>query len=132
MEVPDIGMGSPPAAMRERVLASLAELVAGGMAERMRRDAAARVLVTARQVMALAAAGDGHGLRTTPPGRDARLVMGLAAAWNPGILTAAEFIEALAPAETDALLAAARPWATKVWDAPLPPAEKRRRLAVAG
>ena len=118
--------------MRERVLASLAELVAGGMAERMRSDAAARVLVTARQVMALAAAGDGHGLRTTPLGRDARLVMGLAAAWNPGILTAAEFIEALAPAETDALLAAARPWATKVWDAPLPPAEKRRRLAVAG
>ena len=137
--MPDVGMSQPSAAMRERVLASLAELVSGGMAERMRRDAATRVLVTARRLMALTASGYGLGERpggaTSGPaaGADARLVTELAAAWDPEALTAAEFVEGLAPAELDALLAAARPWATRVWHAQLslPEAEKHRRLAAA-
>jgi hypothetical protein len=134
--MPDVGMSLPPAAMRERVLASLAELVAGGMTERMRRDAAARVLVTARRLMALSAAGYGAGGR---PGREApaaagdRIVTDLATAWEPEVLTAAEFAETLTPTEIDTLLSAARSWATRVWDEQLPLSaeEKRRRLAAA-
>lgn len=134
--MPDVGMSLPPAAMRERVLASLAELVSGGMAERMRRDAAARVVVTARRLLALSATGFGAGAQ---PGRDDpglaahRTVTEHAAGWDPEVVTAAEYVDGLAPAELDALLAAARPWAERVWAAelPLPAEEKSRRLAAA-
>jgi hypothetical protein len=135
--MPDVGMSLPPAAARrERVLASLAELVAGGMAERMRRDAAARVLVTARRLMALSATGYGTGGRPgqeAPAAAEHRIVTDLAMAWDPEVLTAAEFVETLTPTETDTLLSLARSWATRVWDEELPLSaeEKRRRLAAA-
>ncbi|MGG5818493.1 hypothetical protein [Falsiroseomonas sp. HW251] len=95
---------------RERVLAAAAEFADGGLAERMRLDAAARVVVTARRLLGVAP-------REAATGASAAPVLRVARAWDPAALTAAEHVEHLAPAELDAFLAAAPRWAANLRDA---------------
>lgn len=95
------------------VLAAVVELAEGGLAERMRLDAAARVLVTARRMLRIAP-------HQAAAGQAAEVVLRVARAWDPAATTAAEHVEALAPADLDAFLAAAPRWAASVRDAALP------------
>lgn len=97
-------------AERGRVLAAVAELADDGLAERMRLDAAARVLVTARRMLTLAP-------RDAAQGQASAVVLRIARGWDPAATTAAEHVEALAPTELDAFLAAAPRWAAAVRDA---------------
>jgi hypothetical protein len=96
------GAGSEPG----RVLAAVAELAEGGLGERMRLDAAARILIMARRTLGMAPRG--------VVGPQASIVLRIARAWDPAVTTAAEHAEGLAPAELDAFLAAAPRWAAAV------------------
>jgi hypothetical protein len=96
-----------------RVLAAVVELAEGGLAERMRLDAGARVLVTARRMLAIAP-------REAAAGQAAEVVLRVARAWDPAATTAAEHVEALVPGELDAFLAASQRWAASVRDATQP------------
>ena len=95
---------------RGRVLAALAELAGGGLAERMRLDAASRILVTARRMLEVSP-------REAAAGSDAVIVLDVARDWDPAVTTAAEHVEALAPVELDLFLAAAPRWARDVREA---------------
>jgi hypothetical protein len=101
------GMGR---ADRGRVMAAVAELADSGLAERMRLDAAARVLVTARRMLAMAP-------REAASGPASTTVLRIARSWDPMATTAVEHVEALAPVELDGFLAAAPRWAASVRDA---------------
>jgi hypothetical protein len=108
--MPDVVVQRMVRAEPGRVMAAVVELAEGGLAERMRLDAAARVLVTARRMLALAP-------QEAAAHRAAEVVLRVARAWDPSATTAAEHVEALAPAELDAFLAAAPRWAAAVRDA---------------
>jgi hypothetical protein len=95
---------------RGQVMAAVAEIAEGGLSERMRLDAAARVLVTARRLLTLAP-------REAATGAAAAIVLRVARAWDPAATTAAEHVEDLAPGELDLFLAAAPRWAASVRDA---------------
>uniref|UniRef100_UPI0022EB1E6D hypothetical protein n=1 Tax=Falsiroseomonas oryzae TaxID=2766473 RepID=UPI0022EB1E6D len=97
-------------AVRGRAMAAVAEFADGGLAERMRLDAATRVLVTARRLLSVAP-------REAASGAAAGVVMRVARSWDPAATTAAEHVEALPLAELDAFLAAAPRWAAGVRDA---------------
>lgn len=107
-----------PQLERGRVMAAVAELAEGGLSERMRLDAAARVLVTARRMLTLAP-------REAATGAAAATVLRVARGWDPSVTTAAEHVEQLAPADLDAFLAAAPRWAASVREA----ARETRRAA---
>lgn len=107
--MPEMAQGSARVE-RGSVMAAVAELAGGGLHERMRLDAAVRVLVTARRMLAVAP-------REAAAGPAASVVLRVARAWDPAATTAAEHVEALAPAELDAFLAAAPRWAASVRDA---------------
>jgi hypothetical protein len=94
--------------MRDRAMATLADLMSGGFAERMRIEAAARIIVTARRVAVLAPED------AAVPG-DAGGISDIAARWDARVMTVAEFAESLNPAELAALLDAAPAWAEHVW-----------------
>ncbi|HEV7263864.1 MAG TPA: hypothetical protein VGN83_02955 [Falsiroseomonas sp.] len=93
-----------------RVMAAVADLADGGLAERMRLDAAARVLVVVRRALAVAP-------REAAAGPASATVLRVAHGWDPAATTAAEHAEALAPVELDGFLAAAPCWAAAVRDA---------------
>ena len=90
-----------------RVLAAVADLAGPGFAERMRLDAATRVLVTARRLMRVAPGAAATGAASAT-------VLRVARAWDPAATTAAEHVESLPPAQLDAFLAAAPRWAASV------------------
>jgi hypothetical protein len=90
-------------------MAAVAEMADGGLSERMRLDAAARVLVVARRMLAVAP-------REAAMGAAAGAVLRVARGWDPAVTTATEQVEALAPADLDAFLAAAPRWAASVRD----------------
>lgn len=95
---------------RARVIQAAAELAGSGLAERMRLDAATRVLVTARRLLSVA-----PGAAMAGPG--AAIVLRVARAWDVAALTAAEQVESLPPAELDEFLSVAPRWAAGVRDA---------------
>lgn len=103
---------------RGRVMAAVAELAEFGLSERMRLDAAERVLVTARRMLVVAP-------REAASGAASAVVLRVAQAWDPAATTASEHVEHLDPAELDAFLAAAPRWAASVRDA----ARETRRAA---
>lgn len=111
--MPDAGLILSPEAMRHRALDTLACLVGGRFGERMRMEAAARIIVTARRVALLAAAGTLAPLPATE--RPAALITTVAEAWDAAVMTVNEFIETLEPAEIAAILAEAPAWADDVW-----------------
>jgi hypothetical protein len=103
---------------RDRVMAAVEELAEGGLAERMRLDAAAHVLRTARRVLAVVP-------REAASDVAASAVLHVARAWDPHATTAAEHVEHLSPPELDAFLAAAPRWAASVREAGAAPASRR-------
>ncbi len=92
-----------------RVMAAVVEMADGGLSERMRLDAAARVLVAARRMLDIAP-------REAATGTAAGAVLQVARGWDPALTTAAEQAESLAPAALDAFLAAAPRWAASIRD----------------
>jgi hypothetical protein len=92
----------PPAARRRATLDALAGLAQGDLAERIRLEAAARILATTRRVAEMTAEG------SLPAGIPAPA---LALGWEPALTTAWEHAETLTPAEIDRLLAEAPAWA---------------------
>lgn len=87
----------------QATLDALQEMAAGGLAERVRIESVARILVLARRAAELSARG--------MLSRGDSLVDRTAARWEPSAMTAAEFAELLTPAERDRLIAAAPGWA---------------------
>lgn len=95
----------PAPSPAESTLAALADIAAGGLAEQLRIEAAARIVALARRSDSLSSRG-----LLPPAGRDS-VVDAIAARWEPSAMTAIEFAELLTPAERDLLIAAAPPWA---------------------
>lgn len=94
---------SPRRTPTQATLDALEDMASGGLAERVRIESVARILVLARRAAALSARG------LLPRGDS--LVDRTAARWEPSAMTAAEFAELLTPAERDRLIAAAPSWA---------------------
>ena len=109
--MPDAGLLLTPDAMRSRALETLASLVGGTFWEKMRIEAAARILVTARRVALLA---EGGQLEGAAPESTIRT---LAQLWDASAMTAHEFAETLQTAEIIGVLAEAPAWAEAVWAA---------------
>lgn len=105
----DAGLSLSPEAMRERALETLASLVGGTFWEKMRIEAAARIIVTARRVALLA---EGAALAGPPL---AGVILPIAARWDAAAMTAHEFAETLETAEVVAILEEAPGWAEAVW-----------------
>jgi hypothetical protein len=122
--MPDAGLSLSPDAMRGRALETLASLVGGTFWEKMRIEAAARILVTARRVALLAE----DDLLQGPAPEGA--ILSIAQRWDAGAMTANEFAETLETAEIVAILAEAPAWAEAIWAAQsrVPEAEKSRLL----
>lgn len=107
-----LGQSAPNTAMRESALLALAEISSGRFAERMRLDAASRLLVVVKRVLVLRAAG----LMAEPVPRPAqrRAVLEIdriVSPWNPTTTTAAEFVQDLAPSDVRLLVDLASVWA---------------------
>lgn len=107
--MPDAGLSLSPEAMRQRALETLASLVGGTFWEKMRIEAAARILVTARRVALLAESG---ALEGPPP---AGVILPIAARWDAVAMTANEYAETLETAEVVAILEEAPAWSEAVW-----------------
>ncbi|EHL96880.1 hypothetical protein HMPREF9946_04541 [Acetobacteraceae bacterium AT-5844] len=97
----------PAAARRRLTLDALNTLAQGDLAERLRLEAAARILCTARRAAELVASGELAGRVELPEA---------ARNWDASVMTAREFAEAMTPAQIDALLADAPRWAAGVLD----------------
>ena len=87
--------------MESLALDTLAEIANDNLAERMRQEAAARILVTARRLRPLATTGE-------------EAIEAPAANWDPAAVTALEFAEGLSPRALDNLLGAAPRWARRL------------------
>lgn len=122
--MPDAGLSLSPDAMRLRALETLASLVGGTFWEKMRMEAVARILVTARRVALLAESDLLDGAAAEG------LILELALRWDAGAMTAHEFAETLETAEIITVLAEAPTWAEAVWAAQgrVTEAEKARLL----
>jgi hypothetical protein len=107
--MPDAGISLSPEAMRQRALETLAALVGGTFWEKMRIEAAARIIVTARRMALLAESGALEG--AAPAG----VILPIAARWDAAAMTANEFAETLETAEIVALLEEAPGWAEAAW-----------------
>ena len=95
----------PPAARRRMTLDALTDLTQGNLADRLRLEAAARILCTVRRVAEMMQEG------SLPGGVAAPAVV---RDWNPRLTTAREQAETMTPAEIDRLLAEAPAWAEAV------------------
>lgn len=95
---------------------TLAELAEGGLAERIRLEQAARVIVTARRAADLAAAGAIRLPSVADPAVQA--VTEIARHWDAAAVTAFEYAETLPEAALDRLLRAAPAWAAAFSSAP--------------
>lgn len=107
--MPDGLMRRGPGSELGRVMAAVAEMADGGLSERMRLDAAARVLVAARRLLDIAP-------REAATGTAAGAVLQVVRSWDPALTTAAEQAEAMSPAALDAFLAAVPCWAASIRD----------------
>ncbi len=91
----------------ERVLSGLADLVNGGFAERVRLDAAARMLVLLRRAFDLARRGELPAPRAEGMAELEALLRG----WCAETLTAAEYVEGMQPEQLRVLTQRAPAWA---------------------
>ncbi len=103
--MPDAGLEISRDDMRQRAQRALEELADGSFAERMRLEAAARIIVTLRRVAVLAAEGEFGGAMPSGP------LAELAARWDATAMTASEFAETLTPTELALLTDGAPAWA---------------------
>jgi len=98
--------------MLDRTIQSLAELSSGGFTERMRLDAAARLLVTVHRVLRLREAGMMSAPDPWPPHRHELLeVERICAGWKPCEVTASEFVTDLPPADVTLMMELCPAWA---------------------
>lgn len=98
--------------MLARATAGLAELASGRFAERMRLDAAARLVMTIHRVLALRGAGMMPDPRPRPSQRRAVAeVERVAHDWNPASMTVREFVSELPPADVKVLIELSPIWA---------------------
>ncbi|MBC9179920.1 hypothetical protein [Pseudoroseomonas ludipueritiae] len=95
----------PPAARRRMTLDALTDLTQGDLADRLRLQAAARILSTIRRVAEMVQEGSLPGEVAVPAA---------AQSWNPRLTTAREHAETMTPAQIDRLLAEAPAWAEAV------------------
>ena len=102
--MPDIGFAATSHLSKRRMNAALAEIADHGLADLMREDAAARVLVLARR---LALGGYTAGAETPAEA----LVNGVAEGWDPVAMTAGEYADSLGVVALEAFLLASRAWA---------------------
>lgn len=110
--MPKLGQASGGTAARSTVMEALAELASGRFAERMRLDAATRLLVLVKRVLVLRAAGLLRKPVPRPPQRRAMMeIERIAAGWNPTVTTAAEFVQDMPPADVRLLVELAPIWA---------------------
>jgi hypothetical protein len=91
----------------DRVLNGLADLVNGGFAERVRLDAAARMLVLLRRAFDLSRRGELPSPRAEGMAELESLLRG----WSPDTLTAAEYVEDMRPEQLRVLTQRAPAWA---------------------
>lgn len=94
---------------RGEALRTLIELADGVFAERMRREAAARIIAAARLLAQMPAAS---GARLTPLGHG--LVESVSAGWDSQTMPLERFVEMLTPRTLAALLEEAPRWAEAV------------------
>ena len=90
---------------RDPALETLAEIANDNLAERIRHEAAARILVAARRIHAMLDRRGGE-----------HLVDSLASGWDPHAVTALEYAEGMPVRVLDGLLAAAPRWAQAMRD----------------
>ncbi|WP_209379842.1 hypothetical protein [Pararoseomonas baculiformis] len=95
----------PDRMARDPALETLADIANDNLAERLRHEAAARILVAARRIRALVGAHSGEHLVDT-----------LASDWDPRAVTAMEYAEDLPVRVLDGLLGAAPRWARAMRD----------------
>jgi hypothetical protein len=100
-------MPEPSQIPLDPALEALAEIANDNMAERLRQEAAARIIVAARRVQALMR----RSSRVLTPPRGESVVDTVAAGWDPKVVTAMEYAEILPPRVLDGLLGAAPRWA---------------------
>ena len=93
-------MELPPGLRRRVTMDALTELAQGGLAERLRLEAAARVLGTARHALEMA-----EGELPVP-----EAMVG----WQRGVVTAREHVETLTPRQIDQLIEEGPRWAAAV------------------
>ena len=92
--MPDAGLSLSPDAMRQCALKTLASLVGGSFGEKMRIEAAACIIVTARMVAPLARNAE----------QEAGFIAEVATRWDTVAMTVYEFAETLRSAAVIALL----------------------------
>ncbi len=118
--MPETGQPQLNRALLTRALAGLDELATGRFAERMRRDAAARVLVTVKRVQQLRSVGllavaSPRQALSRAAAQAQRRAVGeverITAGWLPSAMTAAEFVGDLPPADVKLLTDLAPLWA---------------------
>ena len=110
--MPELGQAPQGVTTRSTALQALAELASGRFAERMRLDAAARLLVLVKRVLVLRAAGLLPEVPPRPADRRAvveveRIITG----WNPNAITAAEFVADMPLRDVQLLVELAPAWA---------------------
>lgn len=97
---------------RDTAMEALAEVATGRFADRMRLDAAARLLMVVKRVLLLRATGMLREVAPRNPQRQAvSEVERIVARWNPGATTAAEFVQDMAPRDVLLLVRLAPIWA---------------------
>ena len=99
---------------RDPALDTLAEIANDNLAEQLRHEAAARILVAARRVRALIGAKAGDAAQRQRAGE--YLVDTLASHWDPRAVTAREYAEGLPIRVLDGFLGAAPRWARAMRD----------------
>ncbi len=105
------GQQSQASKLRGAALTTVTELATGEFAERMRLDAARRVLLMVRRVGVLRDLGhDLCPLQAPPQG----WLSQAAATWDPHAMTAREFVELLPPSDVDRIVDEATAWARVV------------------
>lgn len=108
----DRSLPGTPEICRAQALRTLIELADGVFAERMRREAAARIIAAARLIAQMPGA-ERHGLAPLGSG----VVEAVAAGWDSGRLPLHSFVETLTPRTLAALLDEAPRWAEAVAEA---------------
>ncbi len=110
--MPELGQTTPGNVLRGSALEALAELANGRFEERMRLDAASRLLVVIKRVLLLRTAGQLPEPAPKPAQRRAVTeIERIAAAWNPIAITAGEFVNDLPPGDVRLLVELAPVWA---------------------
>ncbi|WP_431284139.1 hypothetical protein ACQW02_04840 [Humitalea sp. 24SJ18S-53] len=123
--MPDQGLDMPASKLRGAALATVTDLATGQFAERMRLDAAKRVIVMVRRVGVLHDLGQ---MQAPPQG----WLSQIAHNWDPQAVTAREYVELLPTSDADRILTEATAWARGVQPIPAAANEDHRIARAAG